>query len=274
MIGSPGTAQSHGRDATVRLLLLAVCLAAASISAAQEALAPLEYSGARLVTQNGSKTREVEVIIRYEPDSLVLGQPNVVIQRRGEPPRRVAIVTIPYAAITRVEYDYSISPVLTTFNHWLTIHARSSSTMLRLDKSNYVNVVAELATRSRVDIDTPALKAKIAGNTWVDCLFSSVDSLLTGASTPSDIAIAAFAECGTQYNFYRRALGTYFAWAVPQRAEGEMRGLADQGAMDIRDEVRMVLIARVVRGRANQGNPGRDEERPRVLPPLPPTKRA
>jgi len=114
-----------------------------------------EFRNAKLQIQQGDKQKEIDSVLRYEPQALVV-RPNG--QKEFEAAR-----TLRYSDVTSAEYTFGKSPRIAAallvsplflFNssksHWLTIKTGDDYALLRLDKSNYKLVIAELEKRTHV----------------------------------------------------------------------------------------------------------------------------
>jgi hypothetical protein len=142
-----------------RLLALFVGLCLTATAAAQTA--PI-FKDAKLRTQEGEKTKETDVRLRYDETSLSLLPSGGKKELRDTPIR-----TIAYTEITAAEYTFGKSPRVTAallvsplflFNssksHWLTVKTANDYANLRLDKSNYKLVMAELEKRSKITVES------------------------------------------------------------------------------------------------------------------------
>ena len=105
------------------------------------------------------KTRELDVIVRYQPDALV-----IVDRKSGG-----ATKTFPYSAVKGAEYSYAKSPRWKTAifvsplflftsgkKHWFLVQGEGDYALLHLDKSNYRLILAAFEARSGLKVETVA----------------------------------------------------------------------------------------------------------------------
>jgi predicted metal-binding protein len=93
---------------------------------------------------------------------------------------------------------------------------------------------------------------KTATSSYIACLYASADSLAKTTAPAADVAAAAIGECGREYASYRYAVSDFFASAVSTQGETRARNQAEARSIEFREEVRGVLIARVLRARGVQ----------------------
>ncbi len=93
------------------------------------------------------------------------------------------------------------------------------------------------------------LKAKAALDTYVDCLFSRGDLLARGGGSASEVADAALADCGREYDAFRSAIRAYFASGVSRDGQAKAVARADAKVAEYRDDGRRLIISRVLRAR-------------------------
>lgn len=148
--------------------LTAACLVATVL--AQSTLvaqtAADQFHKVKLMVNTGERPAETDVVLRLEPDRLVIRS------IRGG----ADLKTYPYSAIRSAEYSYSKSPrwksgigaavavgvfALPIFfmkgkKHWLTLQTADDYAMLRLDKANYKIILPAFETRSGVKVETVA----------------------------------------------------------------------------------------------------------------------
>jgi hypothetical protein len=91
-----------------------------------------------------------------------------------------------------------------------------------------------------------------AAEVYVGCVRARVDALADADAQPSDIADAALADCGREFEAFRGALSDFFAGAVSRRAQSKARLQADEKAKEMRSDVRRSLISRVLRARESK----------------------
>ena len=115
------------------------------------------FNDVKVLIQEGEKRKDVEAFLRFEADSLVV-QPKEKKQAAAER-------TFPYADIKSGEYSFGKSPrvsaalLVSPFflfsaskSHWLTVKTADDYALLRLDKSNYKLVIAELEKRAHITV--------------------------------------------------------------------------------------------------------------------------
>jgi hypothetical protein len=91
--------------------------------------------------------------------------------------------------------------------------------------------------------------AKQKFNAYIDCAVERADRYVNGTASASEIADAALADCGREYDSMRLATGDFFASGVSRQGkyQATLQGYAKAAA--VRDETRGVLISRVLRAR-------------------------
>ena len=105
------------------------------------------------------KTRESDVIVRYEPAALV-----IVDKGSG-----AAAKTFPYAELKSAEYSYAKNPRWKTAifvsplflftsgkKHWFLVQGDGDYALLHLDKSNYRLILAAFEARTGLNVETVA----------------------------------------------------------------------------------------------------------------------
>lgn len=115
------------------------------------------FKDARLQVQQGEKQKEVDATLRYEAAALVV-QPT-------DKKQIDATRTINYADVTSAEYTFGTSPRISAAllvsplflfshskSHWLNVKTATDYALLRLNKSNYKLVIAELEKRTHVTV--------------------------------------------------------------------------------------------------------------------------
>lgn len=115
------------------------------------------FKDASLLIEQGDKHKDVDVELRYESDALVI-QPK-------DKKEAAAGRTFKYADVASAEYSFGKSPRVSAallvsplflFNssksHWLTVKTGDDYVWMRLDKSNYKLVIAELEKRTRITV--------------------------------------------------------------------------------------------------------------------------
>jgi hypothetical protein len=103
------------------------------------------------------KTRELDVIVRYEPSALV-----IVDKRTG-----AATKTYPYGDLQSAEYSYAKNPRWKTAifvsplflftsgkKHWFLVQGTGDYALLHLDKSNYRLILAAFEARTGLKVET------------------------------------------------------------------------------------------------------------------------
>lgn len=138
------------------IAVVAASLVAATIIEAQSA--PIqEFKDAKLQIQQGDKHKEIDSVLRYEPEALSI-RPND--KKQAEAGR-----ALKYSDVISAEYTFGKSPRVSAallvspmflFNssksHWLTVKTADDYALLRLDKSNYKLVIAELEKRAHITV--------------------------------------------------------------------------------------------------------------------------
>lgn len=137
--------------------VIATVIAIALTAPVAYAQAPPIFRDAKLQVQQGDKKKQIDSSLRYEPEALVI-QPDDA--KAADSAR-----TLKYADITSAEYTFGKSPRVTAallvsplflFNssksHWLTVKTADDYALLRLDKSNYKLVLAELEKRAHITV--------------------------------------------------------------------------------------------------------------------------
>jgi hypothetical protein len=105
------------------------------------------------------RTRESDVVVRYEPNALV-----IVDRKTG-----AAAKTFPYAEMKGAEYSYAKSPRWKTAifvsplflftsgkKHWFLVQGEGDYALLHLDKSNYRLILAAFEARTGLKVETVA----------------------------------------------------------------------------------------------------------------------
>jgi hypothetical protein len=138
------------------IAVVAASLIAATLIEAQST--PIqEFKDAKLQIQQGDKHKEIDSVLRYEPEALII--------RPDDKKQAEAGRTLKYSDVTSAEYTFGKSPRVTAallvspmflFNssksHWLTVKTADDYALLRLDKSNYKLVIAELEKRTHITV--------------------------------------------------------------------------------------------------------------------------
>ena len=117
------------------------------------------FQKSRLNVTVEDKTRELDVIVRYEPNALV-----IVDRKNGG-----ATKTFPYTVLKGAEYSYAKSPRWKTAifvsplflftsgkKHWFLVQGEGDYALLHLDKSNYRLILAAFEARSGLKVETVA----------------------------------------------------------------------------------------------------------------------
>jgi hypothetical protein len=130
-----------------------------SARALRTAGAAESFQSARINVTAEDKTREFDVIVRYEPSALV-----IVDKKSGE-----ATKTFPYADMKGAEYSYAKSPRWKTAifvsplflftsgkKHWFLVQGPGDYALLHLDKSNYRLILAAFEARTGLKVETVA----------------------------------------------------------------------------------------------------------------------
>jgi hypothetical protein len=117
------------------------------------------FQKSRISMTVDDRTRESDVIVRYEPNALV-----IVDKKTAE-----ATKTFPYAEMKGAEYSYSKNPRWKTAifvsplflftsgkKHWFLVQGESDYALLHLDKSNYRLILAAFEARTGLKIETVA----------------------------------------------------------------------------------------------------------------------
>ncbi len=123
--------------------------------------APVEFKDAQVREQQGDKTADIDARLQYDSDALVIAKSNSTAKNP------LILKTLKYSDISGAEYTFGKSPrvaaallvsPLFLFNssksHWLTVKTGGDYALLRLDKSNYKLVLAELEKRSGVKVES------------------------------------------------------------------------------------------------------------------------
>jgi hypothetical protein len=92
-------------------------------------------------------------------------------------------------------------------------------------------------------------QTKAAISAYVNCAYTSAQTLVNSQGTPMEIAEAAIGDCGREFLALRTTTQNYFA-ATASRA-GFWRAIdsANTNADTVRDDVRREIISRVLRAR-------------------------
>jgi len=136
---------------TRRLIALAIVLAVSTLSAQ----APLVFKDAKLFVQQGDKQKDFDATLTYGGDALTIG-----VKDKNQKPRAIAYGDVKSAEYTfgkspRVSAALLVSPLFlfsSSKSHWLTIKTGDDFALLRLDKSNYKLIIAELEKRSHITV--------------------------------------------------------------------------------------------------------------------------
>ncbi|PWT84992.1 MAG: hypothetical protein C5B57_03845 [Blastocatellia bacterium] len=123
--------------------------------------APVEFKDAQLRLQEGDKTTDTDAKLQYDLDGLIIAGSNSTIKKPN------VLRALKYDEITGAEYTFGKSPrvsaallvspsfrVNSSKSHWLTVKTGSDYALLRLDKSNYKLVIAELEKRSGIKVES------------------------------------------------------------------------------------------------------------------------
>jgi hypothetical protein len=138
-------------------------LPANSASAAPVALPPTRaaetFQKSKLNITVDDDTRESDVIVRYDPNALL-----IVDKKSG-----AAAKTFPYAEMKGAEYSYAKSPRWKTAifvsplflftsgkKHWFLVQGTGDYALLHLDKSNYRLILAAFEARTGLKVETVA----------------------------------------------------------------------------------------------------------------------
>jgi hypothetical protein len=121
----------------------------------------VEFKDAKVREQQGDKTADIDARLQYGSDALVIAKSN------STPQKPAILKTLKYSDITGAEYTFGKSPRVSAAvfvspfflmnsskSHWLTVKAAGDYALLRLDKSNYKLVLAELEKRSGVKVES------------------------------------------------------------------------------------------------------------------------
>ena len=137
---------------------------ATSVSANARAAAPLvrtseSFQKSKLATTVEDKTRESDVVVRYDPTALI-----IIDKKSG-----TAAKTFPYAEMKSAEYSYAKSPrwktaiLVSPFflftsgkKHWFLVQGTGEYALLHLDKSNYRLILAAFEARTGLNVETVA----------------------------------------------------------------------------------------------------------------------
>jgi len=138
------------------IAVVVASLIAATIVGAQPVLVQ-EFKDAKLQIQQGDKKKEIDSVLRYEPEALIIRPDDKKEAQAGR--------SLKYSDVTSAEYTFGKSPrvaaallvsPLFLFNssksHWLTVKTADDYALLRLDKSNYKLVIAELEKRAHITV--------------------------------------------------------------------------------------------------------------------------
>lgn len=142
------------------LQLIVVSVASVVLLSAQphQAQTPAEaFQKSRISVTVGDKTKESDVIVRYDPSSLAIMGKN-----SGQ-----TIKTFPYGEIRGGEYSYAKSPRWKTAlfvsplflftsgkKHWFLVQGSGDYALLHLDKSNYRLILAAFESRTGLKVET------------------------------------------------------------------------------------------------------------------------
>ena len=117
------------------------------------------FQNSKLNVTVEDKTRELDVILRYEPSALV------IVDKRS----RESTKTFPYEQMKGAEYSYAKSPrwktaiFLSPFflftsgkKHWFLVQSEGDYALLHLDKTNYRLILAAFEARTALKVVTVA----------------------------------------------------------------------------------------------------------------------
>jgi len=117
------------------------------------------FSKSKISLTVEDKTRESDVIVRYEPNALVIVDP-----KRGG-----ATKTFPYGDLKGAEYSYAKNPRWKTAifvsplflftsgkKHWFLVQGEGDYALLHLDKSNYRLILGAFEARTGLKVETVA----------------------------------------------------------------------------------------------------------------------
>jgi hypothetical protein len=88
----------------------------------------------------------------------------------------------------------------------------------------------------------------IAG-AYITCVKARGDALASAQASPSEIVDAALADCGAQFVRMRQAITNWFVSAASRSGESAARFRADERTKQTRDDLRRIVISRVIHAR-------------------------
>jgi hypothetical protein len=127
------------------------------------ALAPVTYGKVKLLVTSGKKSRETDVMMGFEAESL-----NLTLEDT-----RIQVKALPYRSIVSAVYSQSKQPrwkegagaaalvgvfatpifFMKSTKHWLTIQTKDDFAVLRLDKDNYKTILPAFEVRTGVKVE-------------------------------------------------------------------------------------------------------------------------